>query len=307
VVLEDGPTGLFDKANDTQQAYKSTRFTQLGISVSLGLVAIWCMHYVGNRAIILGDGTADLQLVYNPGFTALSAFLPIIFLFAGFSLVELRQSSERYFWPFLLGSGVIAGLAITGMHYIGNFGVDNYSLSNPAGFIVGAAAIAIAASFGALALFYYFREKWVNSFPRRIGCAIVLAGAVCGMHWVASVGTTYRLKTMQEVNGISRNINLIVALVCVSLKRMSGTSTNPPSLFSLALSAWSLPFSPDVTEDNWQIVHSTSCWHLQSLIRKVVCWSRKRVCLQPEKSPSNSIKRYVTTFSPRNILITAVF
>jgi NO-binding membrane sensor protein with MHYT domain len=172
------------------------------------------MHFVGNRAIILGDGTASLQLVYNPGFTALSVFLPIVFLFAGLSLVELRQSTERYFWPFLIGSGVIAGLAITGMHYVGNFGIDNYKLSFPAGYIVGAAAIAIVSSFGALALFYYFREKWVNSLPRRLGCATILAGAVCGMHWVASVGTTYTLRAEFHGGEINRNINLIIALVC---------------------------------------------------------------------------------------------
>ena len=37
------------------------------------------MHFVGNRAIILGDGCKEIQLYYNPSFTALSVFLPIIF------------------------------------------------------------------------------------------------------------------------------------------------------------------------------------------------------------------------------------
>ena len=62
--------------------------------------------------------------------------------------VEFRQPGQRFFWPFLVLSGVMAGLAITGMHYVGNFGINNYRLTNPAGWVVGAAAIAIpAASF----------------------------------------------------------------------------------------------------------------------------------------------------------------
>jgi NO-binding membrane sensor protein with MHYT domain len=194
----------------------NNRLNQLGIAVSLGLVAIWCMHFVGNRAIILGDGEAQLQLDYNSGFTALSAFLPIVFLFIALTLFELRQPSEGMFWPFLMVSGFIAGLSVTGMHYVGNFGISNYFLHNPAQFVIGAAAIAIVASIIALSLFFYFKEKWVNSFPKRMASSVVLASAVSGMHWVASVGTTYTLRRAITYQSDRRNINLIVAMVCVS-------------------------------------------------------------------------------------------
>ena len=175
------------------------------------------MHFVGNRAIILGDGEAPLQLDYNSGFTALSAFLPIVFLFIALTIFELRQPSQGLFWPFLVVSGFIAGLAVTGMHYVGNFGISNYHLSNPAPYVVGAAAIAIVASIIALALFFYFKEKWVNSFPKRMATSVILATAVSGMHWVASIGTTYTLKRAIMPQSDKRNVNLIVAIVLVSL------------------------------------------------------------------------------------------
>ena len=175
------------------------------------------MHFVGNRAIVLGDGSLEIQLYYNPGFTALSVFLPIIFLFFGFTTVEFRQPGQRYFWPCLVISGIIAGLAITGMHYIGNFGIYNYKLKNPVGYVVGAGAIAVNACVIALTLFFYFKERWINSWTKRLLCACLLAGAVSGMHWTASVGTEYILTSVHKNGGsMSRDTNLIVAIVVVS-------------------------------------------------------------------------------------------
>lgn len=195
----------------------SCRLQQLAISVSFGLVAIWCMHFVGNRAIILGDGRREIQLYYNSGFTALSVFLPIVFLFFAFATVELRPLGHKFFWPALIIAGVIAGLAITGMHYVGNFGITNYKLANPAGYVVGAAAIAVGASVIALTLFFFFKERWINSLPRRLACACVLAGAVSGMHWTASVGTRYTLQSVNSnATGMNRDTNLIVAIIVVS-------------------------------------------------------------------------------------------
>jgi NO-binding membrane sensor protein with MHYT domain len=195
------------------------RLQHLAISVSFGLVAIWCMHFVGNRAITMGDGTLEIQLYYNSGFTALSVFLPIIFLFFGFTTVEFRQPGQRFFWPSLVLAGIIAGLAITGMHYVGNFGISNYKLTNPAGYVVGSAAIACAASVTALSLFFYFKERWINSWMRRLACACLLAGAVSGMHWTATVGTRYTLSNKHKAgSSTSRDTNLIVAIVVVSVR-----------------------------------------------------------------------------------------
>ena len=175
------------------------------------------MHFVGNRAIIMGDGTPSIQLYYNPGYTALSVFLPIVFLFIGFTTVELRQPGQRFFWHMLVACGVCAGLAITGMHYVGNFGISNYKVYNPVGFVIGSAAIAISASVCALSLFFFFKEKWINSIWRRIGCACLLAGAVSGMHWVATLGTSYTFLDGRGHSGSSRNTNLIVAVSIVSI------------------------------------------------------------------------------------------
>ena len=193
--------------------------SQLGAcAVSFGLVAIWCMHFVGNRAIVLGNGEPELQLYYNPSFTALSVFLPIIFLFGAFVIAELKKKKSRLLFLYLCLSGFVTGLSITGMHYIGNFGIVNYDLHNPVSHIIGASVIAIISCIIALTLFFLQREMWINSLWRRVICAFVLASAVSGMHWVASIGTRYKLTQGYDGSEAERDTNLIVAVVMVKLK-----------------------------------------------------------------------------------------
>ena len=184
------------------------------------------MHCVGNRAIIMGDGSPKMQLNYSPGYTALSAFLPIICLLIAFTLLEVQQPDQPLFWPFLIVSGFILGLSICGMHYVGNFGISNYTLYNPAAFVLGSASIAVGASIAALSMFLYFREKWVNSFSTRMVCATVLAAAVSGTHWLATTGTTYILQVQGGGTTGDRDIVLIVGLTCVSWSYLLEASTD---------------------------------------------------------------------------------
>lgn len=85
----------------------------------MGGVAIWAMHFIGNRAIILYPGSPGmngLQLSYSAGFTALSFFVPIVFLLLAYLL--MGTSSEAVGWLRLGTGGTFAGLSICGMHYL---------------------------------------------------------------------------------------------------------------------------------------------------------------------------------------------
>jgi NO-binding membrane sensor protein with MHYT domain len=174
----------------------------------------------------MGDGTPPMQLNYSAGYTTLSAFLPIVCLFIAFGLLEIQQPDQPLFLPFLVVAGFIVGLSICGMYYVGNCGISNYSLYNPIGFILGAAIIAIIASILALAIFFYFREKWINNLAVRLSCATVLAAAVSGMHWLATAGTTYVLKVEDGGRTGDRDIILIVGLASVRYSPALEPSTN---------------------------------------------------------------------------------
>ncbi|ETS77585.1 hypothetical protein PFICI_11459 [Pestalotiopsis fici W106-1] len=185
----------------------------LSASITMGGIAIWCMHFIGNRAIDLAEGEPALQIVYSSGFTALSFFLPILVLLMAF----LAVGTDKVSWWRIVVGGALAGGAICGMHYVGNASINNYTCLYSTVNVVGAALIAVAASIVSLALFFAFRQAWTTSRWKRGMCAIVLAGAVSGMHWCASTGTQYRLIHLNSGgNQLSRNITVIV-VICLSV------------------------------------------------------------------------------------------
>ena len=53
---------------------------------------------------------------------------------------------------------------------------------------------ACIAATAALSVFFKYRSLWQDSFPKRCGCAVLLAAAVCGMHYIALAGTRWRFK-----------------------------------------------------------------------------------------------------------------
>ncbi|KAH7094571.1 hypothetical protein FB567DRAFT_585938 [Paraphoma chrysanthemicola] len=190
-----------------------------GCSVSFGLVAIWCMHFVGNRAIILGDGEDAIQLYYSSTYTAVSAILPVVVIFLGLLVADRfykgsRRPLTRY--SALVVCGVCAGAAVTEMHYLGNNGTTNYYLKLSVPHVVGAACIAVGACLISFGLFFHWSGHWVNFIWRRIIVACFLALAVSGMHWTAAAGTWYEIRGYHEGHGQERNINLIIAL-CLCL------------------------------------------------------------------------------------------
>ncbi|KAI0385317.1 FAD dependent oxidoreductase-domain-containing protein [Hypomontagnella monticulosa] len=179
----------------------------MSAAVSMGGIAIWCMHFVGNRAIVLANDELELRIDYSNGFSALSFFLPVIVLLVAF--VTIGASYKISWWRICCG-GVLAGAGICGMHYVGNASINNYHLVYAKVYIGGAVLIAVFDSIVALSVFFIFRASWRNVWWKRALSACLLAGAVSGMHWVASVGTQYRLKSLNTRAQLSQSQAIIV-------------------------------------------------------------------------------------------------
>lgn len=84
----------------------------------MGGVAIWSMHFVGNRSIVLypkSVRTENLQLAYSSTFTALSFFVPILVLFLAYLFIGTNEDVGYVRLGF---GGTFAGLSICGMHYL---------------------------------------------------------------------------------------------------------------------------------------------------------------------------------------------
>lgn len=174
------------------------------------------MHFIGNRAIVLGNGEADLQIMYNVAFTGTSFVLPVAVLLAAFYSVGVEQKAS--YIRILLG-GLLTGSSVCGMHYVGQLGISNYKCSYHAANVVGSAIIAVFSSTTALGIFFRWRATWTDSWWRRGICACLLACAVSGMHWTAAVGTVYRERDESMRNGsqLSRSQVVIICAVLVSI------------------------------------------------------------------------------------------
>ena len=170
----------------------------------MGGIGIWGMHFIGNRAIILGSGQEEIQIVYSDALTVLSAFLPMIGLAIAFSVAEYPVKSKSWSFVALGCTGIVAGLSIAAMHYVANIGISNYDLHYAKGCLAASFIIAILDCFIVLCLFYKSREKWINSLWKRVSCAILLAGGVSSMHFTASTHCTYTLKTFNSHGAILR-------------------------------------------------------------------------------------------------------
>jgi NO-binding membrane sensor protein with MHYT domain len=172
------------------------------------------MHFIGNRAVILSHGETHAQIVYSSGFTAISFFLPIIVLLGAFYVIGTSESATTLR---LLFGGALTALAVCGMHYVGQLGIANYTCTYDWPHVLGAAIIAVFASLIALSAFFRMRA-WTNLWWKRALCASILASAMSGMHWLATVGTLYRYKGLSPSaqSELSRQQTVIIVLVLVS-------------------------------------------------------------------------------------------
>lgn len=172
------------------------------------------MHYIGNYAIILGQGEPNLQIVYSPSFTALSFFLPVGILFLAF--MSVGTDDKVSILRITIG-GTLTGFSVCGMNYIAQAGISNYTCIYKVAFVVLSAIIAVFASIVSLGIFFKFRSQWNTSWWKRSIVAFILSAAVSGMHWLAGVETDYRLDPSNS-NGyaLSPRATMIVVVVFVS-------------------------------------------------------------------------------------------
>ena len=193
----------------------TNRFRQLLIAaaISMGGVAIWSMHFVVTHAIRLGDEV--FQLIYNPGSTIASFFLPIGIAAGSFFLFG---DPSIDFWIRIPLGGVTMGAAICSMHYVSLAGVYNYACKTSNGHTICAILIAVAASSVALGTSSAMKSMWRSTWYKRLVCALLLAVSSWATHWTAIFGTSYHLIPTSAVAsaGISGNTTVVIALCFVS-------------------------------------------------------------------------------------------
>ncbi len=243
------------------------------------------MHYIGNRALIMTEGP---EIVYRSGYTAGSFFLPISLVGSAFYAYGITQTVS-ILWT--VTAGVLVGAGVCGMHYISQQGISNYALQYSVGYVVGAALIAIAASTIAMGIFFYLTVMWTNSWPRRLACAALLAAAVSGMHWSATVGTLYRVKIETNTGKAALSGEATALMVLLLVKSPITLWRTSPLLtlcsrLDVVLPSWLLQSLADVPKPSLPQEPSRWFWLVQPLTKMVEYWSPLKVYCHAVRLPT---------------------
>ena len=165
-----------DLAGRVTAAHGSARFSWLvGGATAMG-IGIWSMHFTAMLAFKL-----PIPVAYDVPTVIISLLVAIVA--SGLALfVSSRQTmSLRQ----LGGGGVVMGIAIAGMHYIGMAAMRlQATLGYDPLFFMLSIVIAISASLAALWLAFKFRGDAPTAWNRlKILSAVIMGGAISGMHY----------------------------------------------------------------------------------------------------------------------------
>ena len=193
------------------------RFWQAGSAIALG-GGIWSMHFMAMLAMRL-----PFAITYSPGLTTLSLVVVIAVVGCGLEIGgKGRPSVAR-----IAGAGMIIGLGVAAMHYIGMAAIlFPGSVAYTPGLWGLSILIAISAAIVALWLSMTLDDALERSFA-----AIIMAVAVAGMHLTGMQAAVFQASSLAQADGGVANgaiattvggitVSLVVlALVLVAAER----------------------------------------------------------------------------------------
>ena len=180
-------------------------------AVSMGAVAIWATHYIGERAVVMASGADHHQLLHRISLTVASVFLSVVIAGASFYTFSFAKGFR---WPQNVLGGLLIGSAVSGTYYLDQYGIINYSYVNSEKHVVGAVLVAVVASTAAFSFSSYITLVLTNTWSKRLACTLLLAASVSGMQWVAAAGTKYEYKRTLKIVGLS-HLEIVIVVACV--------------------------------------------------------------------------------------------
>jgi len=148
-----------------------------GSALALG-GGIWTMHFTAMLAFVL-----PVPVNYDPWLTAASGLIAVVFTGAAFAVVARFGPRPGV----LLLAGILAGLGIAAMHYMGMAAMRLPArLAYDAGLFL--LSIAIACGAASAALWLAFRG---TNLRERLAAAVVMGAAISSMHYVGMAAARF--------------------------------------------------------------------------------------------------------------------
>ncbi|PCJ98087.1 MAG: hypothetical protein COA45_08010 [Zetaproteobacteria bacterium] len=193
------------------QDKKLKKFMHCGGAFAMGL-GIWSMHFIGMLSYKM-----DMYVEYDAIFTVLSIIPAIIVSY--FILDFVKNDALNY--KNVLLSGVLLGVGVSLMHYIGmsSMVMDGDILYIPNLFFLSFFIAILASSLALFIIFSMAHWGYKNRLFYKSVAALILGGAICGMHYTAMSSTVfipwadYRYNPDQSYVGLALIISVISSLI----------------------------------------------------------------------------------------------
>jgi len=193
----------------------------LGLAaVAIGAVGIWAMHFIA----MLGFSVPGEPILYDVPQTVGSMLLAVAVVGTGLFIVGLGDAEGGDRWALLVAGGVIIGVGVAAMHYMGMAAMSMPgAMSYYPPLVVASVVIAIVAGTTALWI-----GTWIRGSAATVGAALVMGVAVCGMHYTGMAALRVHGGSMPsvavravsgvtEVSSATAAIFLIPVLLVISL------------------------------------------------------------------------------------------
>ena len=174
-------------------------------AVSVGATGIWAMHFIA----MLGFTIPGQQILYNVPTTIASMLIAIVVVGVGLFVVGFGKGG----WTPLLTGGVIIGIGVASMHYLGMSAMsmpDGMSY-NPLLFIL---SVIIAIVAGTAALWAGTRVRGLGA---TIAASLIMGVAVSGMHYTGMAAMRVFPAQMSSMGGSTGSSFLLPLLIGITL------------------------------------------------------------------------------------------
>jgi NO-binding membrane sensor protein with MHYT domain len=140
-------------------------------ALAIATTGIWVMHFIG----MLGFAIPGQTIRYNVLITIVSMVIAVLVVGIGLFIVGFSRTGN---WPLLTG-GLILGIGVASMHYVGMLAIRvPDSLSYNPGLVAASVIIAVAAGVAALWAALRLDSVW-STFV----ASLIMGVAVSGMHY----------------------------------------------------------------------------------------------------------------------------
>ncbi|MEV0384465.1 MHYT domain-containing protein [Nonomuraea sp. NPDC050643] len=180
---------------------REAKFWLTGAAFAIGGTGIWTMHFIA----MLGFSVSGSVIRYDVPLTAVSAIIAVAFV--GMGLFLAAHDPERL--GFLLGGGVLTGLGVASMHYLGMraMNMSGHVSYDP---VIVSLSVLIAVAAATVALWFTLR---VSGALRIGGAALVMGVAVSGMHYTGMYSLSVSAHSEMVVVPGARAIDFLLPLI----------------------------------------------------------------------------------------------